>query len=66
LHLAAAEDCEAALGRYVLKQIDQGNLPSEHQCQQRFGEVTRVIPLIATRQHALGNYDQLLSQQVEA
>ena len=66
LHLAATEDCESALGRYVLKQIDLGNLPSDHQCQQRFGKPTQVIPLITTRQHALGDYDQLLSRQVEA
>lgn len=66
LHLAATEDCECALGRYVLKQIDLGNLPSDHQCQQRFGKPTRVIPLITTQQHALDDYDQLLSRQVEA
>ena len=30
-----------------------------------FGEVTRVIPLITSQQHALGGYDQLLSQAAE-
>jgi hypothetical protein len=49
----------------VLRHIDQGKLPSEPQCQERFGEVTRVIPLITSQQHALGGYDQLLSQPVE-
>ncbi len=65
LHLAHTEDCEDALGRYVLKHIDQGELPSEHQCWQRFGQVARIVPLITGRQHALGDYDQLLSRQAE-
>lgn len=65
LHLAATENCEGPLGRYVLRHIDQGKLPSESQLQERFGEVTRVIPLITSQQHALGGYDQLLSQPTE-
>ena len=63
LYLAATEDCEAALGRYVLNGIEQGSLPSERQCQQRFGHETTVIPLIQSRQHALADYDQLLTSQ---
>jgi hypothetical protein len=65
LHLAATEDCEGPLGRYVLRCIDQGELPNEHRCRERFGQVPQVIPLITRRQHALGGYDQLLTQRVE-
>lgn len=61
LYLAATEDCEAALGRYVLLHIARGELPSERQCQRRFGQDNRVIPLIPSRQHALADYDQLLA-----
>lgn len=64
LHLAATENCEGALGRYVLRQIDQGKLPSEQQCLQRFGKPPQVIPLITSRQHPIEDYDQLLSSQV--
>ena len=65
LHLAATEDCEGPLGRYVLRLIDEGQLPGEDQCRERFGQVPQVIPLIPRRQHAMGGYDQLLKQQVE-
>ena len=65
LHLAATENCEGPLGRYVLRHINQGKLPSESQCQERFGETARVIPLITSQQHALEGYDQLLSHPAE-
>ncbi len=63
LHLAATQECEAALGRYVLAAIEQDQLPSELQCRQRFAPEAVVIPLIAGRQHALADYDQLLASQ---
>jgi transposase InsO family protein len=66
LHLAASQHCEAALGRYVLRHIEQGELPSELQCRQRFtsAEAT-VIPLMTGKQHSLGDYDQLLEPSRE-
>jgi hypothetical protein len=63
LLLAANQDCEAALGRYVLQKIEQGELPSELQCAQRFGDAAKVIPLITANQHPLADYDQLLTDQ---
>ena len=60
LYLAATQDCEAALGRYVLARIAGGELPSERQCQHRFGADTVIVPLIQPRQHSLADYDQLL------
>jgi len=61
LHLAATHDCEGALGRYVLSHIEQGDLPSERDCHQRFSDdLTRVMPVIPSHQHALDDYDQLL------
>lgn len=66
LHLAATASCEAALGRYVLKQIEQGSLPTEIQCRQRFVAEPKVIPLVSSKQHALGDYDQLLKPLREA
>ena len=66
LHLAASEQCEEALGRYVLTGIDAGTLPSEHQCRQRFSrESTTVVPIITAKQHTLSDYDQLLSSAQE-
>ena len=61
LLLAANQNCEAALGRYVLQKIEQGNLPSALQCAQRFGDAAEVIPLITANQHPLVDYDQLLT-----
>jgi transposase InsO family protein len=64
LALAAHDDCEQALGRYVSDAIENARLPSIDQCQRRFGHVCEVQPIINSRQHALAEYDQLLSQEV--
>lgn len=63
LYLAHKQECEAALGRYILAGIERGELPSERQCQHRFGPHATAIPLIPSRQHALVDYDQLLTVQ---
>lgn len=63
LYLAAKEDCEAALGRYILAELERGELPSERQCQHRFSPQATVVPFVRSRQHALVDYDQLLSGQ---
>lgn len=65
LHLAASRDCEAALGRYVLRSVDCGELPSDVQCRQRFGGEATVIPLVVSKQHNLSDYDQLLGRARE-
>jgi len=66
LHLAATEQCEATLGRYVLSGIEHGELPSDYQCRQRFRrESATVVPIIAAKQHMLSDYDQLLSSSQE-
>lgn len=65
LHLAATERCQAPLGRYVLKCIEQGELPSELQCRQRFTDDATLIPQVTGKQHALASYDQLLLLQQE-
>lgn len=61
MYLAFTEDCEAALGRYVLAGIERGELPSGRKCQRRFGREATVVPLIRSRQHTLSDYDQLLN-----
>ncbi len=65
LHLAATEQCQDALGRYVLKGIDRGELPSNLHCNKRFTGDATVIPLITAKQHTLADYDQLLSSAQE-
>lgn len=64
LQLAAVEDVEQALGRYVLSGIDSGELPSNHQCAKHFGAHSTVVPLVHAQQHALADYDQLIPQAV--
>ncbi len=60
LHLAATEDCEQALGGYVLAGMERRQLPDELACRQRFAPEAKVIPIIATRQHQLADYDRLI------
>jgi transposase InsO family protein len=61
LHLASQEQCEGELGRYIVKFIEQGELPSEIQCSKRFSSDTTSVPIILEKQHKLADYDQLLS-----
>ena len=61
LSLAAQDQNEGALGRYIVSAIERGELPSELHCNQRFGVVTPV-PIIAEKQHNLSDYDQLLAR----
>ena len=65
LHLAATAQCQDSLGRYVLKSIEGGELPSNLQCNKRFSTDTAVIPLITAKQHLLADYDQLLCVEVQ-
>ena len=60
LHLAATYDCEQRLGRYVLEQLEGGELPSNLHCSKRFGDDAKVVPIITAKQHSLDDYDQLL------
>jgi len=65
LHLAATQRCEAALGRYVLRQIEKGKLPDALQCAKRFGNGIKIVPLVTSNQHDLADYDQLLAASQE-
>ena len=59
LFLAAQDQNEGPLGRYIVSAIARGELPSELLCNQRFG-VTTPVPILAEKQHNLSDYDQLL------
>ena len=61
---AARNDCEGSLGRYILNHISRGQLPTETDYQKRFSTVIE-IPDIIVKQHALKDYDQLISQEVQ-
>lgn len=65
LHIAASHQCESSLGRYVVRHIDAGTLPSELQCSQRFSGDTVVVPFVSSKQHPLNDYDELLKQPQE-
>ncbi|MEY4589741.1 MAG: hypothetical protein RL497_1817 [Pseudomonadota bacterium] len=65
LHLAAQDQNEGPLGRYITDFIARGELPSELKCNQRFG--ARVsTPIISEKQHNLKDYDQLLTAAAAA
>jgi len=61
LHLAKKTDNEGALGRYVLGKLASAHLPSTLECEDRFLPKRITPPRITVRQHALADYDALLS-----
>lgn len=60
LHLAKKGNCEAALGRYVLANIERKGQFSLSDCRQRFIQSTTLIPHLQVQQHALKTYQALL------
>ncbi|MEQ1667298.1 MAG: IS21 family transposase, partial [Sulfuriferula sp.] len=62
LHLAKKANCEDALGRYALAQIEQSSRFSLIDCQQRFLNVIPMIPSLSIKQHALSDYQDLLTR----
>lgn len=59
LHLAAKEDCEKQLGKFVLEQLETNQCLNLYACQKRF-ERKPAHPEIKTKQHDLKHYNQLL------
>lgn len=62
LHLAKKANCEDALARYALAQIEQASRFSLLDCQQRFLNVIPIIPNLRIQQHALSDYQALLAK----
>jgi hypothetical protein len=58
--IAANDDCEQSLGRYVLNALEQGQRASIKQCRELFRTDHIEIPLIVSEQHSLDGYDCLL------
>jgi hypothetical protein len=65
LHIAAQEDCEQALARWVLSAFNEGTSVSLSQLQRRFTKSTVVIPDVVIIQHTLAYYDQCIPSQQE-
>lgn len=61
LHLAKKTDNEGAVGRYVLSKLAGAHLPGTLECEDRFLPKRITPPRITVRQHALADYDVLLS-----
>jgi transposase InsO family protein len=64
LALCAERGCAEELGAYWLAALDRGECPTLIELQARFGAraADSAVPLIRTRQHALGEYDALLRE----
>ena len=61
LHLAASENCEAALGRYVCQGIASNRLPSLDHCREHFAHSPAHYPVTQAKQHCLQDYDACIS-----
>jgi hypothetical protein len=63
LHLAATHDCEAKLAQLILMDIAKGRALSLSALQATFAENkdTRTLPIVNVVQHALHQYDELLT-----
>ncbi len=64
LALAAERDCAEQLGTHWLKALEQDEWPTLVELQARFGgrPSDMQLPVISTRQHALEDYDALLTE----
>jgi hypothetical protein len=65
LHIAAQEDCEQALARWVLAALREGKSVSLSQLQSRFTKSAIAIPDVVITQHVLAYYDQCIPGQQE-
>lgn len=65
LHLAASENCEAALGRYVCQGIAKNELPSLDNCREHFAHSPDHYPLTQAKQHCLHDYDSCISSRTQ-
>jgi len=61
LHLAKKTDNEGAVGRYVMTRLAAADLPSILECESRFLPDRTPAPPLTVRQHALADYNRLLS-----
>ncbi len=61
LLISANYNCEAALGRWVWRQLEMGVRPSIDQCRLQFSPHID-LPLIKTHQHELCAYNALMEQ----
>jgi len=60
LKLAAHNDCQQALGAYLLNSADEGRLPTLVALQARFGPPRPTPPQVAVVQHTAADYDALI------
>lgn len=60
LQIAHNYNCEQALGRYVLKNYEQGKRVSLDMCRNMFGDSSVIIPEVVSQQHNISDYDALL------
>ena len=60
LLLADNYNCEATLGRYVLKALISGNRASIETCRYLFGPDKIEVPNIVSQQHSVQSYDVLI------
>ena len=61
LPLAAEQDCEQALGRFVLDCWDENRLVTIKECKEKFENPRSAPSEFICPQHALGTYDPLLN-----
>ena len=63
LSLAASDDCESALGRFICQGIAKQQLPSLTDCRQHFSHIPQQYPVTQTQQQRLCDYDEVIDCQ---
>lgn len=65
LSLAANEDCEPELGRFICQGIAKQQLPSLTHCREHFSHTPNHYPVTQSQQHDLQSYDDCISCNVQ-
>jgi len=66
LSLAASEDCESELGRYICQGITKQQLPSLDHCREHFSHVPAQYPVTQPYQQSLADYDDCIGCSSQA
>lgn len=65
LSLAASENCESELGRFICQGIAKQQLPSLTSCREHFSHLPNQYPVTHTPQQSINGYDDFIDCQAQ-